>query len=351
MRSRNLLNSTKGRFFTFGILYISEGIPYGFTSIAMVTFMRQQGVLLEQIGAFVAAMFLPWAFKWSWAPLIDLIKLPRLGGRKAWIVFCTTMMIVTLTITAMVDFSENFQLLMVMIVLTNVFCATQDVAIDSLAVNALKENERARGNGFMFGGQYLGITLGGGGAVFVYGLAGFDITLGYIIGLLLLNLMFVIFFVQDPQADATAKRESGVLGKLVTNMVSFVKITYASFWQSGRGPKVGVAFALLPTGAMALAYAALSTVQVDYGLTDNQIAQITVYNTIASGIGCLFGGWLGDRYGLKKIAATAYVLTTLPTLFLAVQISRLGLQAVPLETLYGVIIVHGLFFGMSFGVV
>jgi len=349
LRSRNLLSTTNGRFLTFGLLYISEGIPYGFTSIAMVAFMRQQGLSLEQIGTFVAALFLPWAFKWAWAPLVDLIKLPRIGGRKAWIVFCTVMMILTLTVMAMVDFTENFQLLLAMVVLNNVFCATQDVAIDSLAINTLKENELGRGNGYMFGGQYLGITLGGGVAVFVYGTFGFDLTLAYISGLMFLNLLFVLFFVQDPQANPAARKEGDVLKKLLVNMISFVRITYASFWKSGSGPKLGTAFALLPIAAMALAYATLSTIQVDYGLVENQIAEIMIYNTIASGVGCLFGGWLGDRYGLRRTVFGAYILTTVPTLFLATQISNLGLQAVPLEALYGAIIMHGLFFGMAFG--
>jgi MFS transporter, PAT family, beta-lactamase induction signal transducer AmpG len=350
LTSKNLLDTTNGRFLTFGILYISEGIPIGFTSVAMVAFMRQQGIPLDQIGAFVGAMFLPWAFKWAWAPLIDLIKLPRLGGRKAWILFCTSMMIVTLMVVAKIDFVANFELLLVMIVLNNIFCATQDIAIDSLAVHALKENERGRGNGFMFGGQYLGITLGGGAAIWVYGQYSFDVALAYISGLMAMNLLFGVFFVRDPHANPAARKESDVLRKLVANMTSFVKITYASFWKSGRGPIVGVAFALLPCGAMALAYATLSTIQVDYGLTENQIAAISIYNTVAAGLGCLFGGWLGDRLGLKKILAAAYALTTLPTLLLAMQIYALGLQAVPLNQLYAAILLHGVFFGMSFGV-
>jgi hypothetical protein len=38
MRSFSLLNSRRGRLSAFGILYISEGIPYGFTTTAIVTF-------------------------------------------------------------------------------------------------------------------------------------------------------------------------------------------------------------------------------------------------------------------------------------------------------------------------
>jgi MFS family permease len=350
MNPGNLLDSRNGRFLTFGWLYVSEGIPYGFTSIAMVAFMRQQGVSLALIGTFVAALFLPWAFKWAWAPVIDLVKLNRLGGRKAWIVGCTLMMIVTLMIAATVDFEAHFQLLLAMVVLTNVFCATQDVAIDSLAVSTLQADERGRGNGVMFAGQYLGIALGGGGAMFVNGTFGFEAALAGIAGLLLVNLLFVVLFVRDPYADRAVTRQPGAFRRLVGTMVSFVKEVYSSFWQSGRGPKIGVAFAILPIGAFALAYATLGTIQVDYGLNDHQIAALSIYNTVASAIGCLAGGWLGDHFGTKKIVALAYALTAAPTLILGIQISGGGLQAVPIDLFYGLIIAHGLVFGMAFGV-
>ncbi len=351
MRSKSLLDTRKGRFFTFGMLYISEGIPYGFTSTAMVAFMRTQGLSLEQIGAFVAALFLPWAFKWVWAPLIDLVKLNRFGGRKAWIIFCTTMMTVTLLFTAAVDFVNDFQMLLLMVVLNNFFCATQDVAIDSLAVSTLKEDERARGNGFMFGGQYFGIALGGGGAVFVFGFFGFDVALMYVSCLLVLNLLFVVFFVKDPAATSAAiERNSDVLGSFGRELKSFMHELYNSFLRSGRGPKIGLLFSLLPVGAMALGYAMLSTIQVDFGLVETQIAEISVYNTICGAVGCLIGGWLGDRYGIKKMLAMFYALTTVPTLVLAMQISSLGLEFVSIQLLYGVIMAHGFVYGMAFAV-
>jgi len=351
MRSKNLLNSRKGRFFAFGMLYISEGIPYGFTSTAMVAFMRTQGLSLEQIGAFVAALFLPWAFKWVWAPLIDLVKLNRFGGRKAWIVFCTVMMTVTLLITAAVDFVDDFQMLLIMVVLNNFFCATQDVAIDSLAVSTLEEDERARGNGFMFGGQYFGIALGGGGAVFVFGFWGFDIALMYVSALLLLNLLFVVVFIKDPAATSTmVERKSDVLGSLARELKSFMGVLYDSFLRSGRGPKIGLLFSLTPVGAMALGYATLGTIQVDYGLVETQIAEISVYNTICGAVGCLIGGWLGDRFGIKKMLGLFYFLTVLPTMVLAMQISSVGLESVSIQLLYGVIMAHGLLYGMAFAV-
>jgi PAT family beta-lactamase induction signal transducer AmpG len=201
-----------------------------------------------------------------------------------------------------------------MVVLNNLFCATQDVAIDSLAVSTLLPDERARGNGFMFAGQYLGIALGGGGAVAVDGLFGFEAALAGVAGLLCVMLLFVVFFVRDPFANPAVQAVAGVFRRSVDAMVSFVGEVYASFWRSGRGPMVGVAFSLLPVGAMALAYGTLNTIQVDYGLQSHQIAALSVYNTLAAALGCIAGGVLGDRYGTKPV------------------------------------VVHGMFFGMAFGV-
>lgn len=347
----DLLGSSRGRLLTFGLLYVSEGLAYGFTSTAMVAFMRTEGLSLSQIGAFTAALFVPWSFKWVWAPLIDLVKLRRFGGRRAWILLCTAMMIVTLVTTALIDFRADFHFLLWMIVLNNFFCATQDVAIDSLAVSTLRDNERARGNGIMFGGQYLGIAAGGGGAVFVFGLFGFNAALWYVSSMLAIFVIFVLIFVWDPDAAARSIRKpDSVVREFAATLGAFMRELYAGFLKSGPGPRIGIVFALLPTGAMALAYAMLPAMQVDYGLTRAQIAQVSIANTIAAAVGCVVGGWLGDRYGVRRMLGLFFALTAVPTLFLASQISSLGLSQIPLPVFFATIITHGLVFGMGYGV-
>jgi PAT family beta-lactamase induction signal transducer AmpG len=174
--------------------------------------------------------------------------------------------------------------------------------------------------------------------------------LTYISGLLFLNLLFVLIFVRDPRANPQAGHQDQWVRKLIRSTVNFVREVYASFWKSGSGPIIGVAFALLPTGAMALAYALLATLQVDYGLNTNQIASLQIYNTVASSVGCLLGGVIGDRFGIKKTVAVAYLLTAMPTLLMGMLISGPGLQAIPPGTFYSIIIVHGFFFGMAYGV-
>jgi len=347
----NMLHSRKGRLSAFGILYISEGIPYGFTTTAMVAFMRIEGLSIEQIGGFVAALFIPWSFKWLLAPIIDIVKLRRFGGRKAWISACTIMMIVTLVVTATVDFVENFRLLLWMIVLNNLFCATQDVAIDSLAVSTLKKDERASGNGFMFGGQYFGIALGGGGAIFVSSLWGINASLFFVSSLLFLNLLFILFFIFDEDAKvADSPRKVGQFAHFVGTLGRFIREVYTGFVESGSGPRFGLLFAFLPVAAMALAYALLGTMQVDYGLNETQISQLSLGVALTSAVGCIVGGILGSRFGVKRITAIFYIATVIPTIVLAWQISSVGLTNIP-ATLFGTLILsHALLFGMAFAV-
>lgn len=317
----------------------------------MVAFMRIEGLSLGQIGAFVGAIFIPWSFKWAWAPMVDIVKLRRFGGRKAWIAGCNAMMIVTLLVVASIDFADNFTLLLWMIVLNNLFCATQDVAIDSLAVSTLREDERATGNGLMFGGQYLGIALGGGGTIFVSGIWGLSAAMMYVSVLMLINLSYVLIFIRDDDAKISEeKRVVGALAHLVGTLGSFIRNIYSGFMKSGPGPKLGLIFALLPVGAMAMAYALLGTMQVDYGLQETQLSQLAIAVAMTSGVGCVLGGILGDKLGVKRVVRAAYFLTTLPTVFLAHQISAVGLTNIPIFVFIATILTYSLLFGMAFAV-
>jgi len=158
-----------------------------------------------------------------------------------------------------------------------------------------------------------------------------------------------VLFVHDPGARPLAPRQPISVKALFAPLLAFVGVVYASFWRSGRGPIFGTAFALLPCGAMALAYATLSTIQVDYGLDETRIAQLQILNTIAGAVGCLLGGFIADRFGIKRTVAAAFALTALVSFGLASQISLVGLTAVPPLFFFGSIVAHGLFFGVAYG--
>ena len=104
--------------------------------------MRRQGVGPAEIGAFVGSLYLPWAMKWIAGPFVDVLSSDRFGRRRMWIVLAQVMMVVSLLAAMPVNFSAEIKLFTFLILIHNVFGATQDVAIDALAVNSLTDKER-----------------------------------------------------------------------------------------------------------------------------------------------------------------------------------------------------------------
>ncbi len=100
MRVPNLLATPRGRLIAFFLLYVAEGIPSGFTGTAIATQMRRQGLEPSVIGAFIGALYLPWAFKWVFGPLVDVISVERWGRRRtlALFIFGTTLPTLALAI-------------------------------------------------------------------------------------------------------------------------------------------------------------------------------------------------------------------------------------------------------------
>ncbi|MCA9753272.1 MAG: MFS transporter, partial [Gemmatimonadetes bacterium] len=191
MLGRRALETKGGRLTAFSLLYLSEGIPFGFSAIALVAYLRQSGVGLTEIGLFTGSLYLPWSFKWAWGPLVDLVRIQRFGPRRFWIVISQIMMIVTLGVVMAFDPGANLKLLTLLIVIHNVFASMQDVAIDALAVEVLPEHERGLANGFMFGASYLGQAVGGSGALWMSAKFGFSATYPFVCGMLALILVFV----------------------------------------------------------------------------------------------------------------------------------------------------------------
>ena len=56
-------------------LYIAQGLPYGFFTQALPVLMRENGASLKAISA-TSLLFLPWALKFLWAPMVDHVGTP-----------------------------------------------------------------------------------------------------------------------------------------------------------------------------------------------------------------------------------------------------------------------------------
>jgi PAT family beta-lactamase induction signal transducer AmpG len=239
-----------------------------------------------------------------------------------WIVLTQLLMVVSLLAALPVNFTTELQLFTAIILVHNIFGATQDVAIDALAVNVLDERERGLANGLMFGGAYLGQALGGAGVLFLAPYIGFNTTFVVVSAWILAVTVFVALPLRETPMPREP-REGALLQAAVHDMGVFVRDSVRAFLGT-RAALVGVLFAILPSGAYALGLALQSNLAVELGFTDAQVGLLSLWSTVLSAAGCVAGGWLSDRFGRRRSLALYLAATAIPTIGLAVAMQRAG---------------------------
>ncbi len=147
-------------------LYLAQGLPFGFFTLALPVLLRERGLDLATVSA-SSLLALPWGLKWVWGPAVD-----RFGTRKAWILPLQLATVGVLAGLALVDADAALAALAWGMLLVSLFASTQDVATDALAVSLLGEEDRGLGNGLQVGAYRLGMVLGGSAVPALYALVG-----------------------------------------------------------------------------------------------------------------------------------------------------------------------------------
>ena len=363
MRFPDLLATKFGRMAAFFLLYVTEGIPLGFTATAVATQMRRQGIGPAEIGAFVGSLYLPWSLKFIAGPIVDTLTVSRFGRRRFWILLTQLMMMATLLVAMRVDFVHHLSLFTVVIFIHNVFGATQDVAIDSLAVNVLPETERGMANGFMFSGAFAGMALGGSGVQFLTPHLGFQNTFYVVCAWIACVTLFVALPLREPPSPPRPPGEGSALARVGKEMFEFMFDAVRALLGT-RQAIAGLLFALLPGGAYALGLALQSNLAVELGLNDTQVGALNLWSSIISAVCCVAGGWLSDRFGRRGTLAWTMAATAIPTAMLAWSMHQHGWlhpiapgapnrPAVPVplvQVFWTSVLVYNVFQGLYYGI-
>ncbi len=312
----NLLSTRVGRLAAFFFLYVTEGIPLGFAATAVATQMRRQDVGPAAIGAFVATYYLPWAFKWAVGPFVDVFSSNRWGRRRGWIVGTQIFMALTLLGAVFIKLPEQLWLFTIVLLVHNTFGATQDVAIDALACNTLRDDERGLANGLMFGGAYLGQAVGGAGVLLITPYVGFQATFFLVAAAILCVTIFVALPMREVPTPAPLEAGGARLAAAGRAIRQFGEETFRSFVGT-RGAFLSLFLALLPPGAMCLGLALQSNLAVELGMDDNAVGRLSGLSAILSAVFCALGGFLSDRLGRRRTLFTYIALLGLPVLWLS----------------------------------
>lgn len=282
---------------TFAILYFSEGAPIGFIWNALPARLRAQGVDVAEITSLAAVLVLPWAFKFAWAPLVDILR-GKHWTLRHWILGAQSVMVGTLVPLAWLDLSADFATIRMLLLAHAFAAATQDAAIDALAVRMTDASERGRLNGWMQAGSLAGRALLGGGALVLFAWIGH---VGVIVVLVATTAASAILVVTMRAADMPEGNASGERSE--TRRIAAARLGRAARAALSRPATwYGIAFALTGGAAFEALGAISGPMLVDAGFTEKSVGIVLAGPVIVGMVaGALFGGRLADRRGHARI--------------------------------------------------
>jgi len=300
----DLTGSTAGRKGLFALLYLAEGAPIGFIWWAVPTRLREAGIPVGTIALLTSVVILPWAFKFLWAPLVDVLRGPR-WGRRAWIVSAQLLMGLTLLPLAFLAWESSIGLLLAILLLHAFAAATQDVAIDAWAISVTPPEERGGVNGWMQSGMLLGRWLFGAGFLIVAHRIDDTLAVLAMVGVIWSTTLVVLL--------AADRDTHGSDGPLLATARARLREFLATLRRALRRQETwwGIALALIAFAGFKAVGDIAGPFLVDRGLAQSQIGHFFTAALVAMILGALAGGWAADRLGNVRAIRGFVVLAAL----------------------------------------
>jgi len=157
-------------------------------------FLKNQQIDSDKIGGLLGLLLLPWALKFLWAPLVDRYGIKSIGHRKSWIIPLQIAGAIVLASAAFLDLESQLVQIILLFLFYSFLCATQDIAVDGLAVLSLNKKQHGIGNSLQMGGYYLGELLGGAAILVIFDQYGWTASILTLSVFFLLPLPFLLPF-------------------------------------------------------------------------------------------------------------------------------------------------------------
>ncbi len=120
-------------------LYFAEGVPYVVVMTVAVIMFKRLGVGNAQIALYTSWLYLPYAIKPLWSPLVQ-----RVGTRRGWIVVMELFVAAGLACTALaIPLVSFLRWSLVALAAVAISSATHDIAADGFYLLALSSHEQA----------------------------------------------------------------------------------------------------------------------------------------------------------------------------------------------------------------
>lgn len=279
----NFLATPGTRKLLFTSLYLSEGGPIGFLWWALPTVLRSNGLPIGKITTLTAILTIPWALKFLWAPLVDVLR--HRFPLKRWIIVSQMIMGVSLFPLLILDMQDQFSIIGFFLILHSFAAATQDVSIDALCIQVTTKKERGSLNGWMQAGMLTGRAILGGGALILMRSLGLPGVVLLLIGVVWFS-MFLIFFTENLKPVLDPQSPTGFPAFRNTLRMA---IGRRSTWY-------GLAFAAVAGAGYEAVGAVAGPFLIDRGLVSEEVGWFFLLPAVLATIGgSIVGGYVADR--------------------------------------------------------
>ncbi len=322
-----------------------SGFPWVLIGSSLSLWLKEEGLSRSTIG-WAGLIFGVYAFNYLWAPIIDRIQIPlltkRLGHRRGWIVLMQIAILLSLVVWSYINPTQNLALLITVGLFIAIASATQDITVDALRIEQIKENEgksMAAGAAMAVVGWWTGYKLGGVIALFTAeyfekaGIADYwqatFLVLGVVIILMNIGLMFVHEPIETDRQSKQRETDQVIEDKLgssniITSFVAWITGTIGGpiisfFKKNGFAIAVGIlSFVFLFKIGEAFLGRMSIVFYKELGFSKVQIAIYSkTFGWITTVVFTLLGGIFAMRVGTVKTMFVAGILMALTNLLFA----------------------------------
>lgn len=268
------------------VLYLAHALPLYFYNVALPAILRHQGVDLRWIGM-LSLLYIPWAFKFFWAPLIDRFYFKKLGKRKTWLLFTQIALVLGVVALALTQFDYGLGVFVIVGLWISTFAATQDIAIDGYTVETFSESEYRLGSMAQSIGVALGSMVGGAATLWLYELYGWQTALISLAAMTALTMLAIFQIKEKSNVEKISKQPPSLIRAFKRPEMLWALTLI-------------VCYRIVEAPAMAM----LNPMLIDQKWSLSQIG--VLMSVIGAGIGLLAA--VSAAFLLKKIAATQLLI-------------------------------------------
>jgi PAT family beta-lactamase induction signal transducer AmpG len=132
-------SADRGPWWWVPTLYFAEGVPYVVVMTAAVIMFKRLGIGNAQIALYTSWLYLPYAIKPLWSPLVQ-----RIGTRRGWVLVMELLVAAGLACVALaIPMASFLRWSLVALAVTAISSATHDVAADGFYLIALSPHQQA----------------------------------------------------------------------------------------------------------------------------------------------------------------------------------------------------------------